>query len=143
MDDHLWDEEKARKLERLEKLVTKTRAACKANTKEYEKKIKQLKDWISDLQSGMYVNCVYCGHRFKPNPEAFPSQAEVLREHMEKCPEHPLFKAKQTIERLGKEKEWLKNEIGYELRGYGKSDDWVKRQLEIIEETMQQELKEK
>ena len=23
----------------------------------------QLKQWVSDCQSGMYINCVYCGHR--------------------------------------------------------------------------------
>lgn len=25
--------------------------------------VSRLTKWVSDLQSGMYVNCVYCGHR--------------------------------------------------------------------------------
>lgn len=27
--------------------------------------IKRLRDWMNDLQSGMYINCVYCGHRYQ------------------------------------------------------------------------------
>ncbi|HEC62245.1 MAG TPA: hypothetical protein ENI27_08330, partial [bacterium] len=29
-----------------------------------EAEVKQLKQWVHDLQSGMYINCVYCGHRY-------------------------------------------------------------------------------
>ena len=49
---------------------------------------KELRQWINDLQTGMYINCVYCGHRYGPNSEEIP--ADALRRHVASCPEHPL-----------------------------------------------------
>ena len=53
--------------------------------------------WIADLQSGLYINCVYCGHRYGPREttppilkEASPPMAEVLKEHIKTCPQHPM-----------------------------------------------------
>ena len=54
----------------------------------------RLKQWISDLQSGMYINCVYCGHRYGPK------MADILKEHIEKCPEHPMSHLKAEYDRL-------------------------------------------
>jgi hypothetical protein len=48
----------------------------------------ELQAWIQDLQSGMYINCVYCGHRYGPNTTAVP--ADALRRHIAECTEHPL-----------------------------------------------------
>ena len=45
--------------------------------------------WINDLQSGMYVNCVYCGHRYGPADETPVSMADALKAHVEECPERP------------------------------------------------------
>lgn len=50
----------------------------------------ELLAWISDLQSGMYINCVYCGHRYGPNEMEIP--ADALRRHVASCPEHPMSK---------------------------------------------------
>lgn len=60
----------------------------------------ELQSWVNDLQAGMYINCVYCGHRYGPDDEVPASMADILKEHIEKCPKHPLFDAKQKIERL-------------------------------------------
>ena len=30
--------------------------------------LKRLRKWVADLQSGAYINCVYCGHRHQPEP---------------------------------------------------------------------------
>lgn len=60
----------------------------------------KLKQWINDLQSGMYVNCVYCGHRYGPEGETPVSMAEVLKEHIENCPNHPVSELKQQIKEL-------------------------------------------
>jgi len=68
------------------------------------KKIEQLKSWINDLQAGMYINCVYCGHRYGPDDKVPASMADVLKEHIEQCPKHPLFEANQEIERLKEER---------------------------------------
>jgi len=62
--------------------------------------IERLNSWVNDLQAGMYVNCVYCGHRYGAETEVPASMADVLKEHIEQCPEHPLFEARQEIERL-------------------------------------------
>ncbi len=60
----------------------------------------RLHRWISDLQRGIYVNCVYCGHRYGPEDEVPTSMADVLKEHIEHCPEHPMSKLKQEFAQL-------------------------------------------
>jgi DNA-directed RNA polymerase subunit RPC12/RpoP len=57
-----------------------------------KERIARLKRWVSDLQSGMYINCVYCGHRYGPKDEVPVAMADVLKEHIAECPEHPLSK---------------------------------------------------
>jgi DNA-directed RNA polymerase subunit RPC12/RpoP len=62
----------------------------------YDKVVKEnesLRQWVDDLQSGMYINCVYCGYRYGPKENTPVTMADILKEHMEKCPEHPLSKA--------------------------------------------------
>ncbi len=71
--------------------------------------IGNLKYWVNDLHLGMYINCVYCGHRYGPDKDVPASMADVLKKHIEKCPKHPLYEANQEIEQLKKEKEWLLN----------------------------------
>ena len=58
---------------------------------------KRLRQWVNDLQSGMYVNCVYCGHRYGPSENTPVSMADVLKEHIEHCPEHPMSKLKAQL----------------------------------------------
>jgi hypothetical protein len=63
--------------------------------------IDRYKQWIDDLQSGMYINCVYCGHRYRPSESAPAIMADVLKEHILQCPEHPmshLLTALETVE---------------------------------------------
>jgi len=67
-----------------------------------EKEINRLKSWINDLQSGMYVNCVYCGHRYGPRDEVPESMADVLKNHIEECPQHPMSKLKEENDKLRK-----------------------------------------
>lgn len=54
--------------------------------------IARLQQWVNDLQSRMCVNCAYCGHRYGPDPGTPVAMADVA--HIEKCPEHPLSKAR-------------------------------------------------
>jgi uncharacterized protein YdcH (DUF465 family) len=74
----------------------------------------QLQQWVNDLQSGMYINCVYCGHRYGPESETPVSMADVLKEHIEKCPKHPMSKLKQENERFRREIEGLQ-EIRHDI----------------------------
>lgn len=67
--------------------------------------IERLQKWIDDLQSGMYINCVYCGHRYGPNTlnkSEAKNMRDALHKHVEECPHHPLFKAKKRIKCLEK-----------------------------------------
>lgn len=52
--------------------------------------VERMQLWVNDLQSGMYINCVYCGHRYGPREDTPSVMADVLREHIEQCPQHPL-----------------------------------------------------
>lgn len=52
--------------------------------------------WVADLQSGLYVNCVYCGHRYGPREDTPVAMADVLKQHIEQCPEHPLSKLRRV-----------------------------------------------
>ena len=63
--------------------------------------IDRLNQWVGDLQSGMYINCAYCGHRYPPGTPAV--RGKVLDAHIKRCPKHPLQKALKEIESLKKE----------------------------------------
>ena len=67
---------------------------------EAEDEIKRLEQWVNDCQAGMYINCVYCGHRYGPEDKVKATMQDVLKEHIEKCPKHPLFEAKLRINKL-------------------------------------------
>lgn len=68
-------------------------AAIRAENERY-------KQWVDDLQSGMYVNCVYCGHRYGPGETTPVSMADALKKHIENCPKHPMSALKAEVERL-------------------------------------------
>src|SRR5208282_3668171 len=63
-----------------------------------QQEINRLKGWVADLQSGMYVNCIYCGHRYGPEKDTPVAMAEVLKRHIAQCPEHPLSRAVAMLE---------------------------------------------
>ena len=62
--------------------------------------ITRLQAWVNDLHSGMYINCVYCGHRYGPEESTPSVMADVLKQHIEKCPKHPMSKLKEDNARL-------------------------------------------
>ena len=62
--------------------------------------IDRLQNWIKDLQAGMYINCVYCGHRYGPDTEVPASMADVLKDHVEHCPKHPMSALKKENNNL-------------------------------------------
>jgi hypothetical protein len=59
-----------------------------------------LRRWVSDLQSGMYINCVYCGHRYGPADSVQPSMQEILHQHVRVCPKHPLARALEDMDTI-------------------------------------------
>ena len=62
--------------------------------------VNRLSRWVSDLQSVMYINCVYCGHRYGPQDQVPASMADVLKEHIEQCPAHPMSALKTKLTAL-------------------------------------------
>lgn len=54
--------------------------------------------WVADLQRGQTVNCVYCGHNYGPVEETPVTMADVLYEHIAKCPKHPLALVRKAME---------------------------------------------
>ncbi len=54
--------------------------------------VQRLQAQVADLQSGMYVNCVYCGHRYGRQGHVPESMADVLKAHIAQCPKHPMSK---------------------------------------------------
>lgn len=95
------------------------------HAEEQYQRAEQLQRWVDDLQSGLYINCVYCGHRYGPKettaatiPEAKTlSMREALRLHIAACPEHPLSRAEARIAALLHEREVVQRRL-LEIRGW-------------------------
>ena len=79
-------------------------------------KLARLRGWVDDLQSGMFINCVYCGHRYGPSDEVPASMADVLKTHVEQCSKHPMSALKAELERLRAEMKEFEDE-GFIVRG--------------------------
>ena len=78
--------------------ITESRlAAAESRAEQAEAELKRYKEWVNDLQSGMYVNCVYCGHRYGLADKVPVSMAESLKQHIENCTEHPMSKLKAEL----------------------------------------------
>jgi hypothetical protein len=72
-------------------------------------RIAELEEWVYDLQEGMSINCVYCGHRYGPDDEhaatvveegATPTMQDALRAHISDCPKHPMSEQRDRITTL-------------------------------------------
>lgn len=83
--------------------------AVEALAEKLEEENARLRQWVADCQSGMWINCVYCGHRYGPAdataatiPEAeakgAATMADALRIHIESCPHHPMSAYKHRLE---------------------------------------------
>ncbi len=79
----------------------------------YKAEIVRLSKWVIDLQSGLYVNCVYCGHRYGPNHSTKVAMTDVLKDHIENCEHHPMSKLKLEVEELRKENTKLRIKLNY------------------------------
>ena len=62
--------------------------------------VRRLQQHVHDLQSGMFINCVYCGHRYGPKDEVPCTMADALKEHVERCPKHPMSALRAERDRL-------------------------------------------
>ena len=85
--------------ERVEALEAKC-ALLSASLKQETAAREAAERWVRDLQSGMYVNCVYCGHRYGPGETTPVSMADALKAHVEACPKHPMSALRAERDRL-------------------------------------------
>ena len=76
-----------------------------------ETELYRYKQWIDDLQSELYVNCVYCGYRYGRGEITSISMKDVLHKHIEQCTQHPMSALKKEVESLKNENEQLKREL--------------------------------
>lgn len=89
--------------------------------------VRDLQHWVNDLQSGMYINCVYCGHRYGPSETTAASMADVLKKHVEQCPKHPMSALKKRVAALRRRVAKLEVFRGTVARGHRESN-WHKAQ---------------
>ncbi len=89
--------------------------------------LERLRQWVDDLQAKMYINCVYCGHKYGPEDEVQSSMADVLKSHVEKCPSHPMSKLKRELEVLRVAEHmlrgYLKWAVEYIRKGFTEQQD--------------------
>ena len=76
--------------------------------------VERLQKWVNDLQAGMSINCVYCGHNYGPDDEVPASMAEVLKEHIAVCPKHPMSKVVEERGEARRMAQALRAEAGWE-----------------------------
>ncbi len=85
-----------------------------------ENEIEQMQQWVDDSQSGMYVNCVYCGYRYGPKEDTPVAMTDILKEHIEQCPKHPMSKLKIALVEKDKKailkqaEHWQQESIGWQ-----------------------------
>ena len=77
--------------------------AAREETVNLRHELTKAERWISDLQAGCYINCVYCGHRYGPDPGTPVAMAQVLFKHIKVCPKHPLEAALKEINKDSRE----------------------------------------
>lgn len=92
--------------------------------------LKRYKRWVNDLQSGMYVNCVYCGHRYGPEKDTPVSMADVLKAHVEKCPEHPMSKLKTELERATAERDDYQEKHETLMRRHSQQVEAIRKRID-------------
>jgi hypothetical protein len=95
-----WDREPDGSYESTEKREPSSTTPLYAEIDRLNAENRRLQKWVDDLQSGMYVNCVYCGHQYGPRGETPVSMADTLKVHVEQCSKHPMSALKHENNRL-------------------------------------------
>lgn len=108
------------------------------NRDERDERIVELEAWVNDLQSGMYVNCVYCGHRYGPNETTPVSMADALKEHIEHCPKHPMSALKAERDDLRRQLEQARLQIAEMKKQSDCLGDLIADQKGQLEQALQQ-----
>jgi len=75
----------------------------KGQLRDANAEVERLKKQVADCQSGMWVSCIYCGHRYGPKATTPVTQADLLTKHAEQCSKHPMSTLRAEVERLEKQ----------------------------------------
>lgn len=97
--------------ERREKIMMDTIKSKDAEIARLKAENERLVKWVDDLQSGMYINCVYCGHRYGPKDKVPCTMANALKQHIEQCPKHPMSALKKSLAAAKQENERLRGKV--------------------------------
>ena len=73
--------------------------------------VDRLRRHVDDLQSGMFINCVYCGHRYGPGETTPVSMADALKAHVEQCPEHPMSALRKRADAVAEASQAMTNDL--------------------------------
>ena len=87
----------------------------------------RMRQWVNDLQRGMFINCVYCGHRYGPDDQVPATMADVLKAHIERCPDHPMSALKRDLEELELVCARLSRELDEAKIRASVRDEWQRR----------------
>ena len=93
------------------KLLRKMNQEKDAEITSLKEENERLVKWVDDLQSGMYINCVYCGHRYGPKDKVPCTMANALKQHIEQCPKHPMSALKKSLAAAKQENERLRGKV--------------------------------
>jgi hypothetical protein len=105
-------------MNRIEAVLAGMKMVRELTLEESHGEIERLRAHVADLQSGMWINCVYCGHRYGPRDTTAPvipgapiSMAESLARHIATCPLHPMSAYRAVIEGMLVEVEKIQADI--------------------------------
>lgn len=107
--DRLWENLRQSMADSIASQQAMLAIACGVD--ELTKEIRRLRQWVSDLQSGAYITCAYCGHRYGPKEGGDPSMVGLYREHVEKCADHPCNVLVREIEAMKVQRSELLNRL--------------------------------
>ena len=93
------------------KLLRKMNQEKDAEITSLKEENERLVKWVDDLQSGMYINCVYCGHRYGPKDKVPCTMANALKQHIEQCPKPPMSALKKSLAGAKQENERLRGKV--------------------------------
>ena len=85
----------------------------------------------------MFINCVYCGHRYGPDDAVAATMQQLLYEHIAKCPKHPLQEAHAENKRLREALEDAAYELKITAKFLGSDDIGSSRGLEGTAQAIQ------
>lgn len=87
-EDDVGDEPATK--EQIERLVRQKGWLCSVQEYPFQDDVlDKVRQYVSDLQSKMYINCVYCGHRYGPVGSGDIAM-DVLHAHVIRCVAHPM-----------------------------------------------------